>query len=79
MPKLRDPKRDRQRLFAAYFDKNMTLCGYESKAAVAKKMGISAATLYKKLKDPESFTLGELLKLWQILHFSTEERQLYCS
>ena len=40
---------------------------------VVKEMGISRASLYNKLKDPNRFTLGELRKLSVILHWTDEE------
>lgn len=40
---------------------------------VASKMGIDKATLYRRIADPESFTIGEALKITEILDLSHAE------
>lgn len=42
-------------------------------AEVAAQMGIDKATLYRRIADSESFTIGEVGKLAQILKLSANE------
>lgn len=45
-------------------------------AALAKAMGLSLITYYRRLKDPSAFTLGELRTLRQRLRIPKEEMPL---
>lgn len=45
-------------------------------AAIAKAMGLSIQSLYRRLKDPSAFTLGELRTLRQRLRIPKEEMPL---
>ena len=42
-------------------------------AEVAMQMGVDKATLYRRIADSESFTIGEVEKLTQILALSCDE------
>lgn len=42
-------------------------------AAIATKMGVDKATLYRRIADSESFTIGEVKKLVQILKLTAAE------
>ena len=56
-----DEKNEELRCLIAYY---LERSGY-TKKELALKLGISSATLYNKLKNPDSFTLGEVRKLFQ--------------
>ena len=45
-------------------------------AALAKGMGMALNTFYRRLKDPSTFTLGELRTLRQRLRIPKEEMPL---
>lgn len=47
-----------------------------SKSELALKIGISPATLYRKLDNPKTFTFGEFLKLLEILNLTPEQKLL---
>lgn len=40
---------------------------------VAIRMGIDKATLYRRISDAQSFTIGEAAKIAEILHLTHEE------
>lgn len=40
---------------------------------VAEKMGVDKATLYRRIADSESFTIGEARKIAEILELSHDE------
>lgn len=42
-------------------------------AEVAAKMGIDKATLYRRIANSESFTIGEVGRITEILSLSSEE------
>ena len=52
----KDEKNKELKSLIAYY---LTKSGY-SKKELAIKLGISAASLYNKLKNPDSFTFGEI-------------------
>ena len=39
-------------------------------------LGMSRSTLWSKIRDPREFRLGELLLLYDVLHFSDEDRRI---
>ena len=40
---------------------------------IAKRSGISLSTFYRRIRNPEYFTLGELYSIDKLIHFSDEE------
>ena len=42
-------------------------------AAVAAKMGVDKATLYRRIANAETFTIGEVGKIAEILSLTSEE------
>ncbi len=64
---------EKNRKLKAKVDYSLEYYGLRDKQKLAKEMGISRASLYNKLKDPNRFTLGELRKLSVILHWTDEE------
>ena len=58
---------DTVRLRKRITDQNMTV------ADVATKMNIDKATLYRRISAPESFTIGEVLKISEILGLPHKE------
>jgi len=55
-----------------------TICGYaalsgKSNPELSQIIGRSQAVIYHRLKNPEDFTLGELLKLGRTLNIPIEE------
>ena len=60
MPKLQPSKAEKnRRRVKGLVNLRMTEEGWEADD-VAKKMGISATTFYRRLDDPDTFTVGEL-------------------
>lgn len=60
MPKLQPGKAEKnRRRVKGLVNLRMIEEGWEADD-VAKKMGISATTLYRRLDDPDTFTVGEL-------------------
>lgn len=57
----KDEKNKELKSLIAYY---LTKSGY-SKKELAIKLGISAASLYNKLKNPDSFTFGEIRLLFE--------------
>jgi predicted transcriptional regulator len=51
---------------------NLIKCGYR-KEELAKLLGISLSTLYKKLSNPRTFTYSEIQILFYRLKFTQEE------
>ena len=45
-----------------------------SKSELALKVGISPASLYRKLDNPKTFSFGEFLKLIEILNLTPEQK-----
>lgn len=41
--------------------------------SLSKKSGIALNTLYRRLRQPENFTLSELYFIDRLIHFSDEE------
>lgn len=60
-------------LLASYVASKLILYGY-NKHELAILIGFSHASLYKKLNDPEGFTLKELRRLFTVLKFTDEEK-----
>ena len=74
MPKLRKTENETKNDFLrAYIAKNMSLQGISNKKALAEKIGISDRCMYYRLNRPENFTLAELRRLTNTLHFTPEE------
>ena len=40
---------------------------------LSKRSGIAFSTLYRRLRQPENFTLRELYSINKLIHFSDEE------
>lgn len=40
---------------------------------LAQRMGVNYSSLYRRLKEPESFTIGEATKIKSILELSSEQ------
>ncbi len=57
----KDEKNKELKSLIAYY---LTKSGY-SKKELAIKLGISTASLYNKLKNPDSFTFGEIRLLFE--------------
>lgn len=57
----KDEKNKELKSLIAYY---LTKSGY-SKKELAIKLGISVASLYNKLKNPDSFTFGEIRLLFE--------------
>ena len=56
----------------ANIDYSLEYYGLKEKQKLAKEIGMSRASLYNKLKDPNRFTLGELRKIAVVLHWDEE-------
>jgi len=76
MPKLKErPEVTQDKLFRGLISKYMIISGYDVQE-LADKLHIHRVTLHRKLKNPDSFTRGELRRLFQILKFTDEEKGL---
>ena len=40
---------------------------------LAQRMGVNYSSLYRRLKEPENFTIGEATKIKSILELSSEQ------
>lgn len=47
-----------------------------SVSGVAAKMGIDRATLYRRMSDAQSFTIGEAIRIANILNLTHDEASL---
>lgn len=75
MPKLKENEQEKKnRLLAAYISKYMTLYGYKNIDDLAIKWHMKRSTAYNRLKNPSKINLGEIRILFDVLHFTDEER-----
>ena len=47
----------------------------ESVATIAPAIGLNRATLYRKLRCPDKFSIAEVRKLAEVLHLSAKEAE----
>lgn len=47
----------------------------ESISTIASAIGLNRATLYRKLRDPDRFSVSEVKKLAKVLRLSAEEAE----
>jgi len=77
MPKLAKSEEEQRNLeFRALVEKNMVLQGVDTKPELAQRIGRSSTALYRKLRAPGTFTVEELRRLYKILHFTKEEKEV---
>ena len=68
-------KQKKDKLLRANIAHNMELYGVKRKQDIADRLRISRQSLHNKLSNPDTFTRGELLKIFEFLHFTPEQRQ----
>jgi DNA-binding NtrC family response regulator len=59
-------------LFCKYINKQLIMCEYDKKQ-LAVFLSMSLATVYNKLKDPDTFTRKEIQVIFRKLEFSPDE------
>lgn len=75
MPRLKqNPTDARHTRFRAAIQHQMVLYGIDCLTDLADRCGMNARTLYRKMKDPEGFSSGELRKLYNVLRCTDEQR-----
>lgn len=75
MPRLKLSASDsRNTRFRAAVQHQMILYGIESLTDLARRCGIPHTTFYRRLKDTDTLTNGELRKIYNVLHFTDEQR-----
>lgn len=79
MPRLKQAVNEsRVARFKAAVRQQMVMYGISSIGDLAERCGATAPTFYRKIKDPDRFTQGELRKLYNVLHFTDEQRLFLC-
>jgi hypothetical protein len=79
MPRLKPrPDEARHTRFRAAVSHQMIMYGIDSQEDLSKRCGITHTTFYRRMKDPETFTNGELRKIYNVLHFTDEQRLILC-
>ena len=58
---------DMAKLRARMVEKHVTV------EMLAKRLNVNIATLYRRLKEPETFTVGDVLSMMDYLHLSVED------
>ena len=66
-------KAEKTRLLKANIEFFLAMTGY-SKEQLAFKIGISLASYYNKMKDIDSFTFHEIIKLFSIIGLDNETK-----
>ena len=62
-------KEQQDQQIKALIAKNATYLGIKNNEDMAKRIGVSRTTMYKKLEHPETFTVKEIRRLAKILNF----------
>ena len=57
-------------------DRGQSLLPRMARLGSGTLLGMSRSTLWSKIRDPREFRLGELLLLYDVLHFSDEDRRI---
>ncbi len=74
MPKLKPSKTEMQnRELVASMEKQMRIRGL-GKKETAKRAGFKESTFYYRLKHPETFDVGELRRIFAVLHYPDDEK-----
>lgn len=75
MPKLKEAQKDiKNRILISKIAERSILYSFDpSKKQLSRLMGVSRATVYNKLNNPENITIGELRNLDKKFKFSAEE------
>lgn len=75
MPKLKKSEMDKKNeMLIMLIKKNMVVTGIDYAQDLAEIIGINRCTLSQKMKHPERFTRQELMRIFEILKFSPEEK-----
>ena len=68
-----EARKNRERLFLGTLYKYRMAAGYLSWELAAPFLMMSKATLFRRLRNPETFTLDELHRIVLALHIPTDE------
>ena len=75
MPRIPPNKNEmRNRILIGSMENRMVIMGYE-KQDVAKRIGMPASTFYYRVNHPETFNVGDLRKVFDVLKYPREEAE----
>ena len=75
MPKLKLSKTELQdRTLVGSIENRMRIQGIDKKET-AERAGFKKSTFYYRLKHPETFDIGELRRVFTVLHYPDEEKE----
>ena len=63
----------RKRTLLGTLNKYRMICGFNSWELAAPVIGMSRATIFRRIRQPETFTLDELHRIVRALHIPTDE------
>lgn len=63
----------RKRTLLGTLNKYRMICGFNSWELAAPVIGISRATIFRRIRQPETFTLDELHRIVRALHIPKDE------
>ena len=79
MPRLKqNPTDARHTRFRAAVQHQMVMYGIDTLMELERRCGMSHTTMARRMKDPDTFSNGELRKIYNILRFSDEQRLIIC-
>ena len=75
MPKLKPSKTELQdRTLVGSMENQMRIQGIDKKGT-AKQAGFAESTFYQRLRNPDTFTIRELRRVFAVLHYPDEEKE----
>lgn len=63
----------RKRTLLGTLNKYRMICGFNSWGLAAPVIGMSRATIFRRIRQPETFTLDELHRIVRALHIPKDE------
>ncbi len=79
MPRLKLSSMDaRHTRFRAAVQHQMVLYGIDTLMDLEKRCGMAHTTMARRMKNPDTFSNGELRKLYNVLRFTDEQRLIMC-
>lgn len=79
MPRLKQSPADaRHTRFRAAVRHQMVMYGIDTLMELEHRCGMAHTTMARRMKDPDTFSNGELRKIYNVLHFTDEQRLFLC-
>lgn len=63
----------RRRSLLGTLNKYRTICGFNSWELATPAIGMSRATIFRRIREPETFTLDELRRIVHAFHIPKDE------